>query len=95
VRPWVGPRAGLGPGSRKFQLQLIILVAMLAASSYSALAISPRIDAIRTSTTTTIASLPDDSPVKREFGRLHGLSNGLLALAFAGALALFWIDSKE
>ena len=91
----VAARAALGPRPRRFQLQMLILVVMLSASSYSALVIAPRIDAIRTSTQTTMASLPDDSAVKREFGRLHGMSNGLLALAFAGALVLFWFDSKE
>jgi len=91
----VGARAALGPRPRRFKLQLLVLVGMLAASSYSALVIAPRIDAIRTSTATSVAALPDDNPVKREFGRLHGLSNGLLALAFAGALALFWFDRRE
>lgn len=91
----LGARAALGPRPRGFKLQLILIVGMLAASSYSALAIAPRIDTIRASTSTTIASLPDDSPVTREFGHLHGLSNGLLALAFAGALVMCWFDSKE
>ena len=91
----LGVRAAIGPRPRRFQWQMGLMVAMLAATSYSALVVSPRIDAIRTSTSTTIAALPDDSPVKREFGRLHGVSNGLLALAFAGALAMFWLDASE
>ncbi len=91
----LGTRAALGPRPRRFKWQILIMAAMLAATSYAALVIKPRIDAIRTSTTTAIASLPDDSPVKREFGRLHGLSSGLLALAFAGAVAMFWLDVKE
>lgn len=91
----VGARAALGPRPRRFKLQLLVLVGMLSASSYSALVIAPRIDAIRTSQATTMAALPDDSPVKSEFGRLHGMSNALLALAFAGALVLFWFDSRE
>lgn len=91
----LGARAALGPRPRRFKLQLGLIVAMLAVSSYTALVLKPRIDTIRNSTPTTMASLPDDNPVKREFGRLHGLSNGLLALAFAGALVMFWFDSKE
>jgi len=91
----LGARAALGPRPRRFKVQLIVLLAMLAAASYSALAIAPRIDAIRTSTSSTMSALPDDNPVKREFGRLHGLSNGLLLLAFAGALSMFWFDSRE
>ncbi len=91
----LGARAALGPRPRRFKLQLGLIVAMLAVSSYAALVLKPRIDQIRTSTPTSIASLPDDSPIKREFGQRHGWSNGLLALAFAGALVMFWFDSKE
>lgn len=91
----LGARAALGPPPRRFKVQFIVLLSMLAATSYAALVIAPRIDRIRTSTPTTIAALADDSPVKREFGQLHGFSSGLLALAFAGALVLFWFDSKE
>lgn len=80
---------------RRVLLQVAILAVMLAASSYSALAIAPRIDRIRASTATAIAALPDTDPVKREFGMLHGASNGLLAVAFAGALAMFVLDSRE
>lgn len=91
----LGARAALGPRPRRFKLQLIVLLSMLAATSYSSLVIAPKIDSIRSSTSITIAALPDDNPVKREFGQLHGLSTGLMALAFAGALVLFWFDSKE
>jgi hypothetical protein len=91
----IGARAALGPRPRHFKWQLGILAAMLAATTYSALVISPKIDRIRTSTPVAIATLPDDSPVKLEFGQLHGLSNGLMALAFAGALALFRFDTRE
>ncbi len=91
----LGVRAALGPRPRRVKLQLLVLIGMLAASSYSAIVITPQIDAIRSSSTTTIASLADTDPVKREFGMLHGASNGLLALAFAGALTLFWFDSRE
>jgi hypothetical protein len=65
-------RAALGPVPRRYKWQLIIMGAMLAATTYSALVISPRIDAIRATTATSISALPDDSPVKQEFGRLHG-----------------------
>ncbi len=91
----IGARAALGPRPRRFKLQIIVLLLMLAATSYSALVIAPKIDQIRASTPGTIAARADDSPVKREFGRLHGFSSGLMALAFAGALVLFWFDSRE
>lgn len=88
-------RTRLGRRPRRHTLQFAILVGMLAVSSYTALAIAPRIDRIRQSSPTTMAMLPDTDPVKREFGMLHGLSNGLLALAFAGALVMFWCDTND
>lgn len=88
-------RAAIGPRPRRFKWQLGIMIAMLAATSYSALVIKPKIDGIRSSTPVAIATLSDDNPVKREFGMLHGLSNGLMALALTGALAMFWFDSRE
>jgi len=91
----LGVRAAVGPRPRRFTLQLLVLCGMLAVSSYSALAITPRIDAIRRASTTTIASLATTDPARREFGMLHGASNVLLALACAGALTLFWFDSRE
>lgn len=88
-------RASRGTRPRHLPLQVALLTAMIAASSYSALVIAPRIDAIRTSTPTPIAALADDNPVRREFGMLHGVSNGLLMLAFAGALGMFWSDRRD
>ncbi|MBP6716714.1 MAG: DUF4149 domain-containing protein [Acidobacteria bacterium] len=91
----IGTRAAIGPRPRRFKWQLAILTAMLAATTYSALVIGPKIDGIRTTTPVAIATLADDNPVKREFGQLHGLSNGLMALALVGALAMCWFDTKE
>lgn len=91
----LGTRAALGPVPRRYKWQIIIMAAMLGATSYSALVIAPRIDAIRSSTATTVAALPDDSAVKQEFGRLHGMSTGLLVLALSGAIAMLWFDARE
>ena len=91
----LGTRAALGPVPRRYKWQVMIMAAMLGATSYSALVIAPRIDAIRSSTATTVAALPDDSPLKQEFGRLHGMSTGLLALALSGAIAMLWFDARE
>lgn len=91
----IGARAALGPRPRWFKWQLAVLTLMLSVTSYSALAISPKIDHIRDTTPTTMASLPLDNPIRKEFGMLHGLSNGLMLIAVCGALFLFWADSKE
>ena len=68
---------------------------MLAVSSYSAVVITPRIDHLRDTTPQTMASLPPDSPIRKEFGMLHGLSNILLLVACGGALFMLWADTKE
>jgi len=62
---------------------------MLAFSLASALYIAPAIDQIRATTHGPVASLPDTSPVRQQFSRLHGISNGLmLATIFAGAFLI-------
>ena len=88
-------RAALGPRPRRLAVQLGLVSAMLAASLYSGLVLAPRIDTIRTDTSGTIANLPDTDPTKAEFGRLHGLSNGLMALTLLAGLAVFWIEARD
>ena len=72
-----------------------LLAGMLALSGYADLVIAPRIAAIRDHTPVAMAALPATDPVRMEFGRLHGLSNGLLALALAGAVSMLWLDRRE
>jgi hypothetical protein len=91
----LGLRAALGPRPRRLAIQLWLVIGMLAASAYTGLIISPRIDHLRDTTPVTMASLPEDDARRVEFGRLHGLSNGLMALTLMAGLALFWIETRE
>jgi hypothetical protein len=91
----LGMRALLGPRPRRLGVQLGLVALMLAASAYTGFIIAPRIDTLRNGATTTMASLPQTDPRKQEFGRLHGLSNGLMALTLVAGLALFWIEARE
>lgn len=88
-------RAVIGPRPRGFKWQLGILAGMLALTGYTDLVVAPRIAAIRDQTPVAMAALPSTDPVRMEFGRLHGLSNGLLALALAGAVTMLWLDRRE
>ena len=88
-------RAVLGPRPRPFALRLTIAASMLAVSLASGLMIAPRIDQIRHETSGTVASLPDDDPRKAEFGRLHGLSNGLMALTLVAGAWMLWVEMKD
>lgn len=91
----LGLRAALGPRPRRMAVQIWLVAGMLAASAYSGLILAPRIDAIRAETADTMASLPDTDARKVEFGRLHGLSNGLMALTLVAGLGIFWIESRD
>jgi len=91
----LGVRAALGPRPRRFWLRLWTLVAMLAISAVSALAIAPRIDALREATPGAIASLPDADPRKIEFGRLHALSNGLMVFTLLAGTWLMWAEVRD
>jgi hypothetical protein len=91
----MGTRAALGPRPRRLGLRLWTMAAMLAASGVTAYVITPRIDAIRTTTSGAVASLPDDDPRKREFGRLHGASNVLMLCTIVGGVTLIWAELKD
>jgi hypothetical protein len=88
-------RAALGPRPRQYKVQLAAIFLMIAITGYAAFIVAPKIDAIRVAANGPIASLPDSDPSKAAFGRLHGLSNGLMALTLVGAFAMFWLDRRE
>lgn len=88
-------RAALGPRPRRYKEQLAIVLLMVGLTSYSAFVIAPKIDAIRVAANGPIAALANDNPAKAEFGRLHGWSNGLMALTLIGAVSLLWFDRRE
>lgn len=91
----LGIRAALGPRPRRLAIQMWLVAGMLAASAYTGLIVAPRIDALRAANGTTMAALPDTDPRRREFGQLHGLSNGLMALTLLAGLGVFWIESRD
>ncbi len=91
----LGLRIALGPRPRRTAIQLWLVTGMLAASAYTGLFVAPRIDALRDASTTAIQTLPEDDPRRVEFGRLHGLSNGLMAATLIAGLCLFWIETRE
>lgn len=91
----LGLRAALGPRPRRLAIQVWLITVMLAVSLYAGLVLAPRIEVLRADTTATLASLPETDRRKIEFGRLHGLSNGLMALTLLAGLAVFWIEARE
>ena len=91
----LGARAALGPRPRRFGLRMWTIAGMLALSLVTAFALTPRIDRLRETTPGTIASLPDTDPRKIAFGRLHGLSTGLMLVTLVAGLGLIWAETRD
>lgn len=88
-------RAAIGPRPRRTALRVWTVAAMLTASVLLSLVIAPRIDAIRAETKGTIAARPADDPLRVQFGRLHGLSSGLMLATVLAGLGLLWAEMKD
>ncbi|HUF48028.1 MAG TPA: DUF4149 domain-containing protein [Vicinamibacterales bacterium] len=88
-------RAVLGPRPRPFAVRLSVAAVMLAASLVSGKVIAPRIDTIRVEAGSAVAALPDTDDRKAQFGRLHGLSNGLMLLTLLAGAWMLWVEMKD
>ena len=88
-------RAARVPRPRGLAWRSGVLAVMLALTVVTGTVIGPRIDALRVSAPTPIADLPDGSALKTAFGRLHGLSGGLMIIVLAGGLALMWMELTD
>jgi len=67
---------GLPPGRARWRLG--VRGAMTGLALVSALAITPRMAALRAQAGGNVSTLALDSPLRREFGRLHGVSSALM-----------------
>ncbi len=90
-----GARALLGPRPRRIGVRAWLATAMLGMSLAGGLVLAPRIDALRRSTAGPVALLPDTDARKTEFGRLHGLSSGLMLLTLLGGVGLMFAEMRE
>jgi hypothetical protein len=88
-------RAALGPRPRRWGLRMWIAAGMLAASVSSVFFVTPRIERLRSSTSGSIASLPQDDPIRVQFGQWHAISTGLMALTLAAGVGLFWMEATD
>jgi hypothetical protein len=91
----LGGRAALGPRPRHFGIRTWIAAVMLAASVTSVLYVTPRVERLRASASGSIASLPDDDPVRLDFGRWHAVSTGLMAFTLAAGVGLLWMEATD
>jgi hypothetical protein len=88
-------RAVLGPRPRWFAVRLAIAAVMLAATAYSGLVVSPRIERLRADIGVSPSSLADHDPRRAAFGQLHGLSTTLLLVPLIGGLLLLQFEARE
>ena len=91
----LGARAAIGPRPRRFGLRMWIVAGMLAASVITVFVVAPRIEALRAGVTTAMSTLPADDPRRVTFGRLHGLSTGLMGLTILAGLGLLWTEMRD
>lgn len=69
-------REGRPRGRGAVRVALLSVMAGLALAS--AAVVTPRMAELRTAAGDQLSKLPSDDPVRREFGRLHGVSTGLM-----------------
>ena len=91
----LGGRAALGPRPRHFGVRTVDRRGMLAASVSTVFYVTPRIERLRSSTSGSIASLPEDDPVRVEFGQWHAVSTGLMAFTLAAGVGLLWMEATD
>jgi hypothetical protein len=91
----LGARAAIGPRPRRFGLRMWAVAGMLAASLAGVFLIAPRIESLRAGVHGSMQSLPDDDARRVTFGRLHGLSTGLMALTVLAGLGLLWAEMRD
>jgi uncharacterized protein DUF4149 len=88
-------RGVLGPRPVKFAARLGIACAMLAATLYSGLIVSPKIVSAQSAIGAAPSSLPEGDPRRTAFGRLHALSSGLLLVPLLGGMLLLLRELKD
>jgi hypothetical protein len=88
-------RAVLGPRPARFAVRALVACAMLAATAYSGVVVSARIEQARSVIGVAPSSLPDTDPRRAAFGRLHATSTALQLVPVLGGLLLLFLEVKE
>ncbi len=81
-------------GTRGVTTRVIASIVWLVACAVAQFVISPRIERVRAAAGGPIDALAADSPLRMAFGRLHGVSVGLLGLAMLAALGVLVLAGR-
>lgn len=88
-------RRALGPRPSRSGIRLGVASLMAAATLYSGIVLSTRIEAARVEAGGAPSSLPETDPRRVEFGRLHALANALAMIPVVGGLILLFWELKD
>ncbi len=88
-------RAVLGPRPRRFAARVAIAGIMLAATLYSGLIVSSRIEQLRADIGGAPSNLDATDPRRIAFGQLHGQSTALQLVTMVGGLILLVFEARE
>jgi hypothetical protein len=80
--------------SRGGSARVVASIVWLVACAVAQFVISPRIERVRAAAGGPIDALAADSPLRMAFGRLHGVSVGLLGLAMLAALGVLVLAGR-
>lgn len=85
----------IGPRPVHFGGRVALVATMLAVTLYSGFVLTGRVERIQREVGVPSLTLPDGSPVRVEFNRLHGLSVALMGFNVAGSLVLLGWEAAE
>lgn len=85
----------LGPRPVGYAVRSALIACMLAVALYSGLVVSNRIEAIQQDVSGLTSDLPSGDARRIRFDQLHLLSERLMMLNMAGALALLYWEAKD
>jgi hypothetical protein len=88
-------RAIMGPRPRRFAVRMWTIVLLLGISIAAAIYVTPRVAAIRDEAAGRVSAWPEDDPRRREFNRLHGLSNILVLVTLVAGVGLIYAEVND
>lgn len=85
----------LGPRPAHFAVRIGIICVMLGVAAYSGVAVVGALDTLQAEIGTLPSLLPEADPRRLQFDALHQLSERLMLVDLAGALALVYWEARE